>query len=52
VDRLILKGDSSEKWQKEQLNDQIVSIFLQGKKRNCRLNWEVIVAREISFKIY
>jgi len=33
MDRLILEGNSSEEWRKEQLEDQIVSVFLQGEKR-------------------
>jgi len=35
VSRLILEGISSEEWQKEQLENQIVSIFLQRKERHC-----------------
>jgi len=42
---LILEGKSSEEWRKEQLNDQIVSIFLQEKERNCRSNWRRLLLR-------
>jgi len=52
VGRLILEGNLSEEWRKEQLEDQIVSIFLQGKEHDCRFNWEEIVAKGISSKIY
>jgi len=52
VSRLILEGNFSEEWRKEQLEYQSVSIFLQGKERNCRSNWEEVFAREISSKIY
>jgi len=38
VFRSILEGNLLEKWQKEQLKDQIFSIFLQGKECNCRPN--------------
>jgi len=34
VDRLILEG-KFEECRKEQMEDQIVSIFLQGKEHNC-----------------
>jgi len=34
VDHLILEG-KSEECRKEQMEDQIVSIFLQGKEHNC-----------------
>jgi len=37
---------------KRELEDQIVSIFLQGKERNYRPNWEKVVAKGLSFKIY
>jgi len=33
VNRLILEENSFEEWRKEQLEDQIVSIFLQGKEQ-------------------
>jgi len=32
VDCLILKGNSSEEWRKEQLEDQIFSFFSAGKR--------------------
>jgi len=52
VRRLILRGDSTEEWRKEQLKDPIVSIFLQRKERNCRPNWEEVTGKGISSKIY
>jgi len=52
VGRLILGGDSTEEWRKEQLEDSIVSIFLQGKESNCRSSWEEVAGKGISSKIY
>jgi len=52
VGRLILGEDSTGEWRKEQLEDPIVSIFLQGKERNCRPSWEEVAEKGISSKIY
>lgn len=51
IGRIVL-GESLCDWRKFQLEDEILSIFLQGKEQNQRPIWQEVVKLGLSARIY
>ncbi|XP_020296843.1 uncharacterized protein LOC109861557 [Pseudomyrmex gracilis] len=49
VDQIVFEEGTSKEWRKDQLEDQVVTIILLGKEKDCRPSWEEVSARELSW---
>jgi len=52
VARIILEGDISEEWRRDQLTDSVISVFLKEKELNRKPLFQVLASLDSSAKIY